>query len=314
MHENAITIPDRLRSKALNVDRGRKWLTELPAVCARLGDEWSVELGSAYADCHISLVVAANRGSRPVALKVPMPPAIELGTLAAGARANEANALRTWGGDGAVQLLEYDHTTGAMLIERCMPGTALDNHDDPDCVAARLLRRLHRTQPSGSEFEHVADRADRFVQELPMRFEAAGAPFDRWLLDTAVELFGQLARPGPVNVLLHGDFHHENILSAQRERWLAVDPLPMFGDPAYDAVQYLLFRKGDLTDPATQWVGVIDEFCDRLDLDAERVKAWTFARLVSDALASCLEGAPSAELEAWQGDLWTARLIHRLRE
>jgi streptomycin 6-kinase len=310
-----ITIPDGLRSKASTVEHGRQWLDELPAVCRRLSEEWSVDLGRSFAGCHISLVITADRGPQQCVLKVPLPLTIELGTLAAGTRAHEPDALQTWAGEGAARMIEYDETTGAMLIERCVPGLTLDLLEDParaDQIAAKILHRLHR--PPTGQFDRVADRAIRLAQDLPGRFETARAPFDHWLLDTAVEFFTQLARSGPAEILLHGDFHHDNILSAQREPWLAVDPLPMVGDPAYDAVQYLLFRKGDLADPIADWGHVINEFCARLDVDTERVKAWTFARLVSDALASFADGMPLAELEAWQGDLWSARLVHRLRE
>lgn len=311
-----ITIPDRLRSKANTVSHGRDWLAELPEVCRRLSDEWSVDLGAPFADCHVSLVVVANRGTRPLVLKVPMPSTVEWGTLAGDARAGEAGALRTWAGDGSVHLVEHDPATGAMLVERCRPGAMLDQLDagDADRVAAGLLVRLHRARPPMRQFDRLADRAARLALDLPARFETAGAPFDHWLLDAAVELLDHLTGPGPADVLLHGDFHHANILSAERQPWLAVDPLPMVGDPAYDPVQYLLFRKGDLADPATEWGGVIAQFCAGLALDTERVKAWMFARLVSDALAACAEGRTRTELDAWQGDLWSARLVHRLRE
>jgi streptomycin 6-kinase len=302
------TIPDRLRAKALAVGNGREWLAGLPDACRRLTDEWSVRLGTPFADCHVSLVVRANRGSVPLVLKVPMPATIELGTLAGGARAGEADVLRTWAGDGAVQLLEHDRATGAMLLERCVPGAPLD--DDPDDVAAELLHRLHR--PGPPSIDRLADRAARLARDLPARFEAAGAPFDRWLIETTVEYLEQLSRPGPAEVLLHGDFQHPNVLSASRRPWLVIDPLPMLGDPAYDAVQYLLFRKGDLADPETEWAGVIARFCGLLNVDAERVKAWTFARLVSDALESYVEGTPPAELESRQSDLWSARLVRRI--
>ncbi|HVX43360.1 MAG TPA: aminoglycoside phosphotransferase family protein [Mycobacteriales bacterium] len=304
-------IPDGLRQKAAILPGGAEWLADLPAICRRLSVEWSVELGTTLDGCHISLVIAADRAGEPFVLKVPLPSAIELGTLPAGARADEAAALRVWAGDGAVRLVEFDAATEAMLQERCVPGTTLDRHDHPDEIAAELLTRLHRT-PATGRFERLAVRADALARDLPARFERAGAPFDHWLLDSAVESLKSLT--GGPEVLLHGDFHLHNILAAEREPWLAIDPLPMIGDPAYDAVQYLLFRKGDLADPVRDWKEVMDRFCRRIDVDAERVRAWTFARLVTDALASYGEGLPVTEMEAYQGDLWTARLVHRLRE
>ena len=311
-----ITIPDGLRSKASLFSQGRRWLAELPAVCRRLSDEWSVDLGASFADCHVSLVVAASRGAQPLVLKVPMPSTVELGTLPGGARSSEAAALGQWAGDGSVHLVEHDPATGAMLIERCVPGASLDQLDEPDGdgVAAELLHRLHQSRPPAGHFDRLADRAVRLAEILPTWYESTGAPFEQWLLDTSVELLAELSESGPAEVLLHGDFHHANILSAERQSWLAIDPLPMVGDPTYDAVQYLLFRKGDLADPVADWNGVIARFCARLGLDTERVKAWTFARLVSDGLAEYALGAPRSALESWQGDLWSARLVHRLRD
>jgi len=313
---DVITIPDRLRSRASRVSGGEQWLSQLPDVCRRLSDEWSLDLGIAFAACHVSLVVTADRAARPLVLKIPMPSSVELGTLAAGARSREADALREWAGEGAVELVEYDPATGAMLEERCRPGAGLSNLEDPsdaDELAATLLHRLHVSPPPLRGFDRLADRAVRLAQDLARRVDEGAIRFDQRLLDTAIDLLGQLSQPGPAEVLLHGDFHHENILSAEREPWLAVDPLPMIGDPAYDSVQYLLFRKGDLADPDTAWADVIDRFCERMDVDAERVKAWMFARLVSDAVGASAEGRTLAELDARNGDLWTARLVQRLR-
>jgi len=35
-------------------------------------------------------------------------------------------------------------------------------------------------------------------------------------------------------VVLHGDLHHDNILLATREAWLAIDPHGIVGDPGYE--------------------------------------------------------------------------------
>lgn len=40
--------------------------------------------------------------------------------------------------------------------------------------------------------------------------------------------------------LLHGDLHPKNVLAAEREPWLAIDPKPWIGDPAFDLAQVLV--------------------------------------------------------------------------
>ncbi len=61
--------------------------------------------------------------------------------------------------------------------------------------------------------------------------------------------------------------------------WLAIDPKPFVGDPAYDATQHLLNCKARLrSDPD----GTIRRFADLLGVDHERVRAWTFVRLAAE--------------------------------
>lgn len=305
-------IPQGLLARASTSPGAREWVEGLPRLCAALGDRWGVHVSEPFADCNISLVVPVDGAGIPAVMKIPMPAAIEVGTLAGDVRDREAAALRVWSGAGAPELLAHDVATGAMLIERCVPGVTLDTIDGPeaDLAAAAVLELLHRPPVDIGGFERLADRAAALATELPNRFEALGQPFDPRLLADAVELLAQLSNPAGGDVLLHGDPHHHNILSSARRSWLAIDPLPMVGDPAYDAVQYLLFRKGDLPDPMAQWTPVIERFSRLAGVDSERVTAWSFARLVSDAVAACEQGHPAGDLEARHGDLWTARLIH----
>jgi streptomycin 6-kinase len=79
-------------------------------------------------------------------------------------------------------------------------------------------------------------------------------------------------------VLLATDIHAGNVLQAQREPWLVIDPKPFVGDPAFDATQHLLNSIDRLrTDPH----GTIRRFAELLRIDPERAQWWTFARLAA---------------------------------
>ncbi len=85
---------------------------------------------------------------------------------------------------------------------------------------------------------------------------------------------------------MHGDHNPGNVLAAEREPWLVIDPKPMTGDPAYDLCP-LLMQVDDpfaLPDPVSAVVDRTALVADRTGLDAERIHAWSVARLVESAL------------------------------
>jgi streptomycin 6-kinase len=315
--ENTVMIPDQLRRSASADPAGVTWLEQLPDLCARLCDAWNLRIGRPYPHCHVALVLAAETEDDRAVLKIPMPAEVRLGTLLGDVRGGEPSALRAWAGQGAVRLLAHDDATNAILLEQCRPGHTLDQlpPQDGDAAAVDVMQRL-RLAAGPDDLPRLVDRARDVAEGLPGRWERLQQPFEPWLLALAVDLLRQLAADDATAtataVMLHGDFHPHNILSTERG-WLAIDPLPVLGDPAYDAVQYLLFRQGDLAEPQAEWGGVIDRICALLEIDPERTKAWIFARLVSDAVASIERGSSVPELDTDGGDLWAARLVHRLR-
>ncbi len=69
------------------------------------------------------------------------------------------------------------------------------------------------------------------------------------------------------HVLLCTDLHAGNILAAERERWLVIDPKPYVGDPTYDALQHILNCPDRLdADPS----GFARRMAELLDLDPIR--------------------------------------------
>jgi streptomycin 6-kinase len=109
----------------------------------------------------------------------------------------------------------------------------------------------------------------------------ASAP--RWidadLVRAGLRVFEDLVSTSSDEVLLATDLHAGNVLRAQREPWLVIDPKPFVGDRAYDATQHLFNCKKRLSAAPH---ATIRRFAGLLDVDDERVRMWTFARSAAE--------------------------------
>jgi streptomycin 6-kinase len=102
---------------------------------------------------------------------------------------------------------------------------------------------------------------------------------DEALVREGLRLFEELPRTAGREVLLATDLHAGNVLRAEREPWLVIDPKPFIGDPAYDATQHLLNCETRLrSDP----IGTIRHFADLLEVDHDRVRLWMVARSAAE--------------------------------
>jgi streptomycin 6-kinase len=147
---------------------------------------------------------------------------------------------------------------------------------EQDVVLAGLLRRLWRRPPPGSPFRPLSEMCDAWAAS----FAAAPTPgLDPGVVRAGVSLLRSLPRDRADAVLLCTDLHGENILAAQREPWLVIDPKPYVGDPAYDVVQHMLNADRLRVDP----LEMARRMADLLDLDAARVRLWLFARCVQQS-------------------------------
>jgi streptomycin 6-kinase len=200
-------------------------------------------------------------------LKVQLPEDIE--------SVHEAEALRFWDGRGAVRLLAHDPAARALLIERCVPGTPLGNEYDDEAieVAAGVMRRLWRAPSDKVPWRQLAEVAERWLAELPARFEHHGKPFEQRLLDAGLDALRTLGPTQEDVVLCHQDLHGGNILRAEREPWLAIDAKPIVAERAYDTVA--LVRD---VGPHGLTLGDVrrrlDMLSELLELERERMRGW----------------------------------------
>ena len=201
------------------------WLAELPCLVAECADEWGLILEEPLETPH-SLVVLAGEA----VLKLNAPSHFEAD--------HEADALERWGGDGAVRLLRRDDRRRAFLVERCRPGTPLsDSRDDEIEVVCGLLPRLAIELDARDPFRLLADEGDRWLEEVPRRYAGAGRPFEHALVSLATHLYRTVDRSAAL--LANQDLHAGNVLTAEREPWLVVDPKPLAGELEANAVGLL---------------------------------------------------------------------------
>jgi streptomycin 6-kinase len=191
---------------------------------------------------------------------------------------HEILGLRFWDGNPTVRVLESDKVAGAMLLERCSPGTSLRELPEPeqDGIIAGLLRRLWRRVPSPHPFRPLSVMGRALGAGNVSRRQAVdGSRFG----DGRVATFAELSPPRSGDVLLATDLHAGNVLRAEREPWLVIDPKPFVGDPCYDVTQHLFNCQGRvLADPA----GTVRRIADLLEVDSERVRLWAFARAAAE--------------------------------
>lgn len=166
-----------------------------------------------------------------------------------------------------------------MLVERCDPGThvaelgaeaALD-------VIVGLLPRLW--QPAGDPFRPLAEEAAWWVSYLPSEWDRMGRPFERSLVDAAADALLELSATQGEHVLLHQDLHGDNVLAAQREPWLAIDPKPLAGEREFAVAP--IVRSLELGDRKRDVMYRLDRLTSELGLDRERARWWTIGQTLA---------------------------------
>ena len=192
---------------------------------------------------------------------------------------HEAAALAAWDGDGAVRLLGHDQARRVLLLEACTPGTPLSFADADAAldVLIALLPRLWR--PASSPFRPLAEEAADWIDHLPGEWERAGRPFERRLLDASMETLRELSASQGEQVLVHQDLHAGNVLAAEREPWLVIDPKPLLGEREFALAP--IIRGRELGHSRRDVLWRLDRLTSELGLDRDRAKGWAFAHTVA---------------------------------
>jgi len=217
----------------------------------------------------------------------------------------ELEALRLYGGRGAVMLLKADPAFGSMMLESARPGRTLadaGSDEEATSMATSVMRSLWRPAPEQHPFADMSE-FEGGVEWLRIGLANKAGPVPTTLASRAEGLLREFAAARDAPLLLHGDLHHDNILSAERAPWLAADPKGLVGDPAYDVGPFLYNRLFETERPILTLKRRVDQMSEELGFERDRIVGAAIPRAVLAAWPSGSRGEP------WRDPLRCAELL-----
>ncbi|MFI2293052.1 aminoglycoside phosphotransferase family protein [Streptomyces niveus] len=262
-----------------------EWLGRLPAIAQEVLErrELTVERVVAPGGGSSLVVLVRRPDGAPAALKVVPPFA---------APEAESAALTQWKGWGSVELISG--SDGALLLERLHTETSLRSLPEAKALleAAGTVRKLWVEPVADHGFETVAERTAGQAEAMRGSTDPQVVP----LVSAALDAREELLAAGPAELmLLHGAFRQGKVLSGDRAPWLAVGPVPVVGERAYDLARLVRDRVEDLVAAASGASATrrrVNKLADSLDIDRERLRGWTLFRAVESGVRALETGRP----------------------
>ncbi|HSO12069.1 MAG TPA: aminoglycoside phosphotransferase family protein [Anaerolineales bacterium] len=263
---------------------GHAFLKALPDLIAEASARWGLMDVQPAPMLSYNFVAFANQGDDKIVLKMGVPNR---------EMRSEMAALRLFNGEGACRLLDYDEERCWMLLEKLNPGVTLATMEDDEeatLIAAEVMKRIWRSLDTFT-FNQQEDKFIRLndwfdgLKRLRKMFNGGAGPLDEKLVDRAESSARDFFAENHSPVLMHGDFHHYNILSSERG-WLVIDPKGVIGPAGYEAGPFMLNPWNNISDENRLKVQIrrrIDILHEHLGFERERILEWSLAHAVLSA-------------------------------
>ncbi len=275
---NMHQAPEEFAARMIEMhgDEGRDWIAQLPGTLAEYAQRWSCTIHSPFGLSYNYVAPVTRQDGTEAVLKMGFPNRELL---------SEMYALQHYAGQGMIQLLEADFENQVFLLERLRPGVelvTLKGDDAATRVAAEVMQKLWR--PVSTDVHPLTvENWTTGIRKIRPYYGGTTGPFPEHLVDAAEQIFADFIPAQGERVLLHGDLHHWNILSATRAPWLALDPKGVIGEREYEVGAWIRNPNLDRFDDAelkAMQLRRLDIFSELLGFDRQRMIGWSLAQAV----------------------------------
>jgi streptomycin 6-kinase len=316
-----MNLPPEFISNIQNVfgERGHAFLKSLPDLIAEASARWGLTDIQPAPNLSYNFVAFARRGEvlspydrvnhKIIGQGDPAPTqnvVLKMGVPNREMK-SEMAALRLFNGEGACQLLEYDEERYWMLLERLNPGmmlSTLEDDEEATHIAAEVMKKIWQPLPlesaslltnsrehtlSGTRapglqnFIRLSDWFDG-LKRLRKMFNGGTGPLNEKLVQRVEHSVKDFFVENHNPVLMHGDFHHFNILSSERG-WLVIDPKGVIGPAGYEVGPFMMNPWGSFSDGISRRVieKRTDILHEHLGWERGRILEWSLAHAVLSA-------------------------------
>ncbi|MCA9832558.1 MAG: phosphotransferase [Thermomicrobiales bacterium] len=262
---------------------GLRWLERLPDLVASICHDHNIELSSELPDLSMNLVLFGDSSIHgPVALKLA-PPHEEI--------ASEFSMVMYVSGHGYPQVFDGDTTAAWLLMERVQPGITLQhmaqNNAIADDVATRiavnLILETNLPTPADASFPDLRRWLKSLFEYKSIHGDSGPLPSRQ--IELALRHAEWLLHLPDEPRLLHGDFHHGNIIQGQHG-WMLIDPKGVVAPLIFEIGPWFynpleVDKRDDLPELFDRRFDIFAEI-----LGIERVKLWR-AVFVACVLSDC---------------------------
>lgn len=253
-------------------EKGEIWINDLSSHLTQLSEKWNFRFLKIMPDLTYSFVSLVEVISTD-----------ECAILKMGPRhkniANEVQWLQCFN-KGVPKIYWHDDEHHAFLMEYLEPGNSLKTSvkagqdDSATRLFCRTIRDLQSHQQNKPDFPHISGLAGSL--------SLLKNHLNDKVLSKAESLFHELTTDRTKDVILHGDLHHDNILSSAAT-WKVIDPHGYVGDPAFE-VGAMIYNPRDCF-PKEKSISQIVErrlkiLAEELPFDAKRITGWAYCRTV----------------------------------